>query len=86
MKYFILVTMFFSDPSYYKGGDAVEIRNMTNKTILFNSLSPCLAYVDKHHENLENFALNFFKQRGKHGVVKNIICAKIRRKLNEKIT
>ena len=86
MKYFILITMFFSDPSHYRGGDAVQIRDMTNKIILFNSLSPCLAYVDKHHVNLEKFALNFFKQRGKHGVVKNIICAKTRRKLNEKIT
>ena len=67
--------MFFSDPSYYKGGDAVVIRDMTNEIILFNSLSPCLAYVDKHHVNLEKFALNFFKQKEKHGVVKNIICA-----------
>tara|TARA_B100000676_G_scaffold73766_1_gene73504 strand:- start:4461 stop:4706 length:246 start_codon:yes stop_codon:yes gene_type:complete len=75
MKYLILITMFFSDPSYYKGGDAVVIHDMTNKIILFNSLSSCFSYVDKHHVNLEKFALNFFKQIGKHGVVKNIICA-----------
>ena len=71
MKYVIVVTMFFFNPTLEGRPDGVVIHNADETPLMFNSLHKCLEHVHFNHTHLHNFALDFFEGEA---LVRQVLC------------
>ena len=71
MKYIIVITLFFADPTY-SGNDAVRVLEKYNKPLEFSTVSECGSHIKENLDELKAFALTVYP---KATAVKQILCA-----------
>ena len=73
MKYVIVITMFFLNPTLRDLPDGVVIHNADETPMYFRTLQECLEHATFNAVILHDFAINYFKGEA---VVRQILCVK----------
>ena len=69
MKYMILIVMFLADPT--EKLDAVKVKTLYNKPLVFESYEKCFDHVQENLEALKGFGRKVFENKA---TVKQILC------------